>query len=564
MKTLRYIWLLTTALALLLASCSPLNTDEGSPGIEDGHGDHRAVIALSSDELKQRFKQGSAQFEIGKAFQQIGFMLTAKQTPRLDYRVQLADGTLTSWQDVEVTWSEAPLHNARILLEQPATKLELRGGELLSTMQLEFSEKAAANLGPLARDLPFETESLESQAGPSWIISRAQWGARQTKCTTNERPYHTPNKITVHHEGGNNNKIDPQRKMRQLQAYFMDSKPGGPFCDIGYHLYISYDGQVFRGWDEQRRGAHIGGQNTDNIGVLVIGNFLNEVPPAVQLEGTAKILGWLGKTYNIPLNRDKVKGHGERASTPCPGKVLGKLPEILRLANTPSKPIRFSSRTFVTINGTQVESISAYEKVWNFDVNKPWGGRNGDTLSSVKRYSAPGGPCAGRSSNCEFDTRTFINGKIESITVGNQIWDAVGSGYRKRPISGFNHYRFGPCQGRTSSCKFDTRTFVYLEGEWVESISAYGRAWNFVGTRAWKPDKQGRLLSGVPKYANGPCEGRSGSSCRFDTRTFAKIEGRLIESITIGNEYWNFSSAPNSPVSGKLSEVLPRYKDIMP
>ena len=335
----RSVWMTTIVLSclsiLLISACNSPKTQQDStlPREAEGH-DHSDFTTLTGDEIIARSKQGAVQFEADEPFKQVGFMLTTQQVPKLKYRVQLADGTLTAWEDVEVTWSEASLHNARILLEQSATKLQLKGGESVDTLQLEFSEEVTANLGTLARDLPVETESLETQAIPSWIVSRSQWGARTTRCT-GQRPRHTPDKITVHHEGGNNAKIDPKAKMRQLQAFYIDSRG---YCDIGYHLFVTFDGQVFQGWDERFKSAHVKGQNTNNVGVLVIGNFIGEVPPPAQIKGTARIIGWLGETYNIPLNRSKVKGHTERAGTACPGKVLDKLPEILRLANESIAP----------------------------------------------------------------------------------------------------------------------------------------------------------------------------------------------------------------------------------
>ena len=41
-----------------------------------------------------------------------------------------------------------------------------------------------------------------------------------------------------------------------------------------------------------------------------------------MFDGGADILGWLAETYDIPLNRDRVKGHREWNATACPGNQL--------------------------------------------------------------------------------------------------------------------------------------------------------------------------------------------------------------------------------------------------
>ena len=51
---------------------------------------------------------------------------------------------------------------------------------------------------------------------------------------------------------------------------------------------------------------------------------------------------------------------------------------------------------------------------------------------------------------------------------------------------------------------------------------------------------QSNDLTSIPRYANGPCQGKAAGSCTFDSRTIATIDGRRIESITAYGKFWNF------------------------
>ena len=83
------------------------------------------------------------------------------------------------------------------------------------------------------------------------------------------------------------------------------------------------------------------GENTGNIGVALMGNYESAAPPDSQLNGAAKIIGWVSRTYGIALTRAKVKGHGEwlPGYTTCPGaKLLERIPTILARAGGSTPP----------------------------------------------------------------------------------------------------------------------------------------------------------------------------------------------------------------------------------
>ena len=263
----------------------------------------------------------------------------------LEYRVRVPGEGWRAWRPIEVTWREGDARVGRGLLQRPAVAVEFRTGATeLRSLYAEFpSTRTARTERPLTRDLPRvgaqdetgdDVETRRQRAAPSsLVVSRRQWNARDPDKTCGVP--HTPRRMTIHHtyrpadDGG-----DPARRMRQMQAFHIDNRG---WCDIGYHFVVSQSGRIFQGRStEKRTGAHVGGENDGNIGTALIGDYQNNPVIGRQLRAASEIVGWIHRTYGIPLNRRTVKGHrewpGQRTS--CPGdNLLPRLPDILRWAS---------------------------------------------------------------------------------------------------------------------------------------------------------------------------------------------------------------------------------------
>lgn len=134
--------------------------------------------------------------------------------------------------------------------------------------------------------------------------------------------------IVVHHTATEKDSaacIDKEHKGR-LDDF------GEPWIGIGYDFVIgngtlSGDGEVeptFR-WKQQLVGAHCktgdNWANTYAIGIALVGNFDQSRPSAKQMESLIKLVGYLQKQYDIPI--DDIYGHGSTPgghATDCPGK----------------------------------------------------------------------------------------------------------------------------------------------------------------------------------------------------------------------------------------------------
>jgi hypothetical protein len=163
-----------------------------------------------------------------------------------------------------------------------------------------------------------------TDAAPT-IVRRSQWGARTPR---SNRAIHTPNRITIHHSASYN-RVHGGNGVKGIQNYHMDNQR---WSDIGYHYLVDQDGTIYEGNPENRQGAHVLNQNSGNLGICLLGHFDNGDPTDAQLKAAAHLTKHLANKYNIGLNRNNVKGHGERMATACPGRTLRpKLDQLVQL-----------------------------------------------------------------------------------------------------------------------------------------------------------------------------------------------------------------------------------------
>ena len=233
------------------------------------------------------------------------------------------------------------------------------------------------------------------------------------------------------------------------------------------------------------------------------------------------------------------------ATPPAPPATNGTTPKVCT----------FDSRGFFRIGAETWESISAYGRYWNFKLDETPVDLAGD-LGQVGRYAS--GPCSGQGAlACVFGTRAqFQNGPElwESVSAYGKYWNfridgsvVDGSG---SDLTSVKRYSAGPCAGAAAgTCTFDTRTQAQIGPELWESITAHGKYWNFRFDGS-PVDGSGSDLTSVTRYAFGPCVGKAAGTCTFDTRTFVMLNGQYLESITAYGRYWNFPAGSDAALEG--------------
>ena len=182
------------------------------------------------------------------------------------------------------------------------------------------------------------------------VISRKEWGAKEPKYGYSNHPYF--DKMTLHHAAGWAAKSLNEGKaaVRSIQDFHQD---GRGWSDIGYHFLVDMAGNIYQGRPETVLGAHVGGANTGNIGVCLLGCYH---PPETSIPcydevayGSEKSLihlyAWISETYGVKPT--VLKGHRDYfGTTSCPGdNAWATIPdlksEISLFINFGVQPTRF-------------------------------------------------------------------------------------------------------------------------------------------------------------------------------------------------------------------------------
>ncbi len=166
-------------------------------------------------------------------------------------------------------------------------------------------------------------------------ISREAWGARPAGTC---RAIEAPTRVTIHHVGGSVGDT-----VTWLRNADYQTRVGKGWCDQMYHFAIARDGKVYEMVSSGRRGAHVDGQNTKNLGIVLLGNFQTETPTPQMLASLQNLLRGVRRVYSIPSSRVAIKGHFELAPTACPGtNVKSRLDAVVAAAagstTTPTQP----------------------------------------------------------------------------------------------------------------------------------------------------------------------------------------------------------------------------------
>ena len=156
---------------------------------------------------------------------------------------------------------------------------------------------------------------------PLEIVPRTAWGAAPLR--DDHDPMTKVSRLTLHHTDalddlGGMTKRDDAELMRVIQRFHQDTRG---WADIGYHYVIGRDGKVYEGRALTVQGAHAGGgNNIENLGISVMGNFEQELPTGKQMETLQRFLVAAAARYD--LAPDTLFGHRDFKATACPGDAL--------------------------------------------------------------------------------------------------------------------------------------------------------------------------------------------------------------------------------------------------
>ncbi|XP_039947939.1 peptidoglycan-recognition protein LB-like [Bactrocera tryoni] len=181
---------------------------------------------------------------------------------------------------------------------------------------IEMSEAAAI---PNHNDTEATGDQILGYSRNWRLITRTEWRARPPTSSTNftgPAPY-----VILHHSyqpGVCRTEDACKAAMRSMQNYHMDTH-GWP--DIGYSFAVGGDGNVYVGRGYEVVGAHAPNYNSRSIGLLLIGNFMDELPPAPMLQVAQDFIKYSLEGGHL---RDDyiLYGHRQVRNTECPGDAL--------------------------------------------------------------------------------------------------------------------------------------------------------------------------------------------------------------------------------------------------
>jgi hypothetical protein len=128
--------------------------------------------------------------------------------------------------------------------------------------------------------------------------------------------------ITLHHTGSRDldgvvrlhaNQIPwSERLARKIGSYADQSESFDEYADIGYHFLIDERGRIYEGRSIENVGAHVGGRNTGNLGIAVVGDHSSKPLNPEQLRSVDFLTRAMKRHLGIVPNQ---KGGGSLANS---------------------------------------------------------------------------------------------------------------------------------------------------------------------------------------------------------------------------------------------------------
>ncbi len=153
---------------------------------------------------------------------------------------------------------------------------------------------------------------------------------------------HKVTHIIVHHTATPNSQTDYVNVVRNIYLYHTEVNG---WDDIGYNFLVAPDGIIFQGRDgmgvdedDNIRGAHFCGKNTNTMGISMIGDYQQVAPTDTSLQALEQLIAWKMNKENIEANENTIhngvllntiSGHRDGCATECPGdSVYVRLPQV--------------------------------------------------------------------------------------------------------------------------------------------------------------------------------------------------------------------------------------------
>jgi hypothetical protein len=303
----------------------------------------------------------------GRSFSLVGVEWASPDRAEIEVRTRIAGGAWGPWAvaSVQGHGPDRPSGRAGRFGEPvwvgAATEVQLRTAAAVHGARLHFvaawpATAPGAGVGASADSaLPRAQPVLDAGPGQPPIIARAAWARGHAP------PRHVPEygtvKLAFVHHSETPNGYGAAQVPSILFTIFVYHRYVRDYFDIGYNFAVDAFGRIWEaragGIDQAVMGAHAGGYNTESTGVVVLGSFMNAVPPPAALGALERLLAWKLALHGVPalgramvevtpdgapytafapgshVSLPRIAGHRDGDQTSCPGDALyGRLPSI--------------------------------------------------------------------------------------------------------------------------------------------------------------------------------------------------------------------------------------------
>lgn len=271
--------------------------------------------------------------------------------------------TLELWnQDLD-----APHRSVQFRTTNPSAMEYIEWDLLTPVAEGESSNEESAPV-PLSPTPPPASTYLSSALVNLGVISRTQWGAQTTNCTSPEDTWY---RMAIHHVASQqdyNGSI--QQRVQSLQAWAINS---GGYCNIPYQYLVGHDGTLWEARPINKySGATGGGNNNGNIAISFIGcydqsacqnsyGFYHTATDAMMARAR-ELVDTLAQEHGIAVNHTNIKTHQDWPgnATACPGNyIINRFDELLSPV-----PFYYGQVTGQSHTGTITIAEGEYVDVW--------------------------------------------------------------------------------------------------------------------------------------------------------------------------------------------------------
>jgi len=319
---------------------------------------------------------------------------------------------------------------------------------------------------------------------PPRLITRSQWSAQPFRGTPVNLAAPNYQYMTWHHAAGYSAETESEGRaqMRAMQDLHQNVRG---WSDIGYQFAIDRGGRLYQGrpfMDNSTslsqvprlaRGAHVGGANTGNIGVVIMGCYHPPEGSHCEQEITPEafstyitLFSFLSERYGIAPTL--IRGHRDFSSTACPGNNnYARIPELISevstLLITGNEPL---GEGLITAS---IDDDGVIQLEWTLDADF------GVQTLEVERITASG---VATVISDAIATSSFVDGSLAGESQVTYLLIASGENGRRQELARIEidipnpgEYLLTSAYPNPASGRLNFRYFLSVEG--IVTISVY-------------------------------------------------------------------------------------------